>query len=342
MTAVGRSPGKQGLGALLERDRQLREAAELLADIRAERGRLLLVEAPPGLGKSTLVEHVAAHAGTAGSRVVSAAGRELERGLGWGVARSLFEPWLFSLPREERDEVLGGPAASARVLFDTDADPEERPASDVSFGILHGLYWLAVRLTEGGSSLLVVDDAHWVDEPSLRFLSYVLGRIGDQPIGLLVAARTGESGEGGLLTALAADRSTTVCELEPLGPEAVAALIRDRVPAADDGFCRRCWELTAGNPLGVRELVSALAERAPAQAALDLDAIAERAARSLSRSVLRRLGALSQRRSHGRRGGRGVRGRRRAPSCCGACRARDVRRPRRGRRALARRHPRCG
>ena len=52
------------------------------------------MEAPPGLGKSTLAEHVVAQARADGFLALSAAGRELERGLGWGVARSLFEPWL--------------------------------------------------------------------------------------------------------------------------------------------------------------------------------------------------------------------------------------------------------
>jgi hypothetical protein len=75
---------------LLERERALRAADGLLADARRGRGRLLFVEAGPGFGKSTLVEHVVARA--EGLTVLRAAGRELERGLGWGVVRSLFEP----------------------------------------------------------------------------------------------------------------------------------------------------------------------------------------------------------------------------------------------------------
>jgi predicted ATPase len=59
----------------------------------------------------------------------------------------------------------------------------------VSLGILHGLYWLAVRLAEEAPLLIVVDDAQWADEPSLRILSDALGRIGEEPIGPLVAAR---------------------------------------------------------------------------------------------------------------------------------------------------------
>ena len=166
MATVARWPAKEGIGALLERERELREARELLVDAHRQRGRLLLIEAPPGLGKSTLVDHIGALADAEGLRVLKAAGHELERGLGWGVARSLFEPWLFAATPADRDELLSGPAASARILFEADADADPRPASEVSFGILHGLYWVALRLAEATPLLIVVDDAHWADEPS--------------------------------------------------------------------------------------------------------------------------------------------------------------------------------
>jgi hypothetical protein len=199
-----------------------------------------------------------------------------------GVVRSLFEPWLFSLPEEERGDLLAGPSASASLLLGPDGDSARLPASDVNFAILHGLYWLAVRAGESSPTLLIVDDAQWADEPSLRLLAYLLGRIGDRPIGVLAAARTGEHGASDLVAQLAAERTVMVCEPAPLSAAAVTTLIRDRIPGAEDAFCRRCWELTAGNPLGVRELLSAIGEDTPDAATRDLDAIAVRAARSLS------------------------------------------------------------
>ena len=78
---------------------------------------------------------------------------------------------------EERADLLAGPAASASLLFGPEGEVSALPTSEVSFGILHGLYWLAIRAAENQPTLLVVDDAHWADEPSLRLLSYVLGLI---------------------------------------------------------------------------------------------------------------------------------------------------------------------
>jgi DNA-binding CsgD family transcriptional regulator len=289
MTAV--ELGSAAPTGLLERENELATVRAWLGDVRAERGRMLLVEAPAGLGKSALIDHVREIA-RGEFILLRASGSEVEQELGWGVARSLFEPWLRRLPDHERADVLSGPAASAKLLLAPGGEATGLPASEASFAILHGLYWLATHAAETRPTLLIVDDAHWADEPSLRLLAFVLGRIRDQPIGLLVAARTGEPGAGGLLGHLAAEAGVTVCEPAPLSAAAVTALIRERLPEADADFCARCHELTAGNPLGVREVLLAITECPPAAAERDLETIAERAARSLSRSVLRRLAAL--------------------------------------------------
>ena len=86
----------------------------LLADAAHDRGRLLRIEAPPGMGKSALVEHIAeTRSRTRVCVVPSAAGREPERGLGWGVAWSLFELAVARCSAQERDELLSGSAAAA-------------------------------------------------------------------------------------------------------------------------------------------------------------------------------------------------------------------------------------
>ena len=289
MSTVG-VPGPGEL--LLERDSELQAVSRLLANAGAGRGRLLVVEGQAGLGKSTLIDQLEALAISDGFVVLRAAGRELEQALGWGVARALFEPWLLARPLGDREDLLAGPASSASLLLGPEGEVGELPASEVSFGILHGLFWLTARIAESQPTLLVVDDAHWADEPSLRLLAYLLGRIRDQRVGLLVAARSGEPGAGGVLTQLSAERDVAVCELAPLSATAVRTLVRARLPPAEESFCARCWELTAGNPLGVREVLAAIVEESAEVTEPDLDAVAERAARALSRSVLRRLAAL--------------------------------------------------
>ena len=103
-------------------------------------------------------------------------------------------------------------------------------------------------------------------------------------------------------------RASTACIRS--GRPSVGDLVQRRVKGADEAFRRRCFELTAGNPLQLRELLVAL-ERAeePADEAT-LQAGAAAAARSLERSVVRPARRHDRAGAGTCRGGRGVRGRR--------------------------------
>ena len=292
-TEVQAGRGPPATVPLLEREVELAALRELLEAAERGHGGLAVVEGPAGAGKSALLDRAAVMAGEQGVDVLRARGHELERSFAWGVARSLLGKSLAGRADVERDELLSGPAAPARALLDAGEEGTSADRSEARFAILHALYWLGVRLAESGPLLLVVDDAQWADEPSLRFLVYLAGRLSDQPIAVVVGARAGELGEGELLRQLAGEPGAQIRALPSLGAAAVVELVRRRFPHADDEFCRRCVELTAGNPLQLRELLAAIGQQALPADASTLVAAAEVAARSLSRSVLRRLAALS-------------------------------------------------
>src|SRR5215212_4035016 len=100
--------------ALLERDRELAELDRVLAEARAGSGRLLLVEAAAGLGKTRLLREARRRADAAGMRVLAARATELERDFPFGVVRQLFEPALADADRVVRAALFDGPAAAAR------------------------------------------------------------------------------------------------------------------------------------------------------------------------------------------------------------------------------------
>ena len=67
----------------------------------------------------------------------------------------------------------------ARPLFEE--VPDRAAADDRLFARFHGLHWLCARLAEERPLALLVDDAHWADEHSLRFLAYLEARIEEIP-----------------------------------------------------------------------------------------------------------------------------------------------------------------
>jgi Rad3-related DNA helicase len=75
----------------LERDEELARIGELIAGARAGSGRLALIEAPAGVGKTRLLDEACEAGEAAGLRVLRARGVELERAFAFGVVRQLLE-----------------------------------------------------------------------------------------------------------------------------------------------------------------------------------------------------------------------------------------------------------
>ena len=302
------------------------------------RGVAVLLEGPAGIGKTSLLE-AALRLAEGRLGVLAARGGELERDFAYGVVRQLFERRVADAP----ERWLDGAAALAAPLVGLETG--ERPGDDPTAAALHGLYWLTANLAADGPLLVAIDDLHWVDAASLRFLAYLARRVGELPVLLVAASRPpSESHAPDVLEALAAER----LEPAPLSVAAVGRLVGDELAAA-------CHEATGGNPF----LVAAAAEHG------ELDP--RNPARSVIRFVSRRLGGLGPdavalaravavlgtgrraaprvraRRARRRRGRRGRAGRRRRAGRAPAARVRAPDRPRRGRRELspperARRH----
>ncbi|HEY7633763.1 MAG TPA: AAA family ATPase, partial [Thermoleophilaceae bacterium] len=175
-----------GQTPLVERERELETFDDLLSRGQSGPG-LVLIEGPAGIGKTRLMDELIRRAGQTGMRVLAGRGGHLERDFPFGVVRQLFEPAL--VDAGERERLLAGAAAPAAPIFEAFV-PAGPAAGDGSFAALHGLYWLAANIAEEGPLLLVVDDVHWCDPPSLRYLAYVARRLGGSGIVLALSLRT--------------------------------------------------------------------------------------------------------------------------------------------------------
>jgi predicted ATPase len=254
------APPLPGVDLLLERERELHCIDAAIAAARAGSGRGVVVEGPAGIGKSAVLAAARLSALDGSARVLRARGAELERDFAFGVVRQLFEPMLHEASPAERDDLLQGPARlAARVLGLPGAleEGEAPPAApDASFTVLHGLYWLCANVAADQLVVLSVDDAHWADTSSLRFLTYLLPRLEELKIALLVAARPeAEAEQAHLLATLTGDPRADVVQPAPLSLAAVGRLVAERLELVPEAaFTSACQRATGGSPFLVREL----------------------------------------------------------------------------------------
>jgi hypothetical protein len=214
-------------------------------------GSVVVVEGPAGIGKTTLLDAAAAEAGRRGMTVLRARGNPLEQDFAFGIARQLFAP-VRATPAWAG--ICHGPAELAERVLTTEP-PAPGHTVEAMHAAAHGLFWLTANHAARGPAVLCVDDVHWADLPSLRWLVGVARRIDELPLVVVLATRTGEPVFDprilGELTAVAA-----VVRPQPLDPAAAAALVRSALPTATPGFARACHTSTGGNPFLLTTLLS--------------------------------------------------------------------------------------
>lgn len=275
---------------LLERAAELAVLARALQAVGSGRGATVVLEGPAGIGKSRLLSAAVQSLG-GDAEILWARGGESERDFPFGVARQLFERRVLRAEAAERARLLGGPAAPAGELLAGPAWGRSLPAdSDALPAAVHGLYWLCANLSEPRPLVLVVDDLHWCDAATVRFLLYLAHRSADLPILLLTARRTGEpSSVTPQIAALADQPGALTLVLAPLSAAGVTALVRHVFPEAEEAFCAACAEATGGNPFLLHELLLAARMEDLEPSAAGAARLAHLAPESVALSVLLRL-----------------------------------------------------
>ena len=282
---------------LLERDQELTRIEEaVVATSRGGHG-LLLIEGPAGIGKTALLACACERAREHGLLTLGGRGSEVEATFPFGVVRQLFAPHLSRMTASERRLALSGGAAGAgRLLAARLAGNGARAAQEPStwFAALNSLYMFTANVAAGKPVLLSVDEAHWSDAPSLRFLLYLARRLESLPVLVALAARMEEQeSDARLFGQLRSEPDLEAIRPRALSESAVALVIeRDLGMAPDRAFVTACHGATAGNPFLTRELVSSLAIEGVVPHAESAGRLARVAPDSVIRSVMLRLSGL--------------------------------------------------
>ena len=260
-----------GVLPLIGRDSEL---ARIRAEAEAARGgtgRVVLVLGDAGIGKTRLVDDVVHEATLTGHAVLFGRAHESSQILPFGPWREALAPWVRA-PGEDLMEDLA-PAwrrELARVFPDCLAAESDSPPSSGDYTrLFEAIAALLATFSSRSATLLVLEDAHWADEMSLRLLSFLSRRVSAWPLLILVTARNDDPvATPALRVALRElDRDPKVVRLGllPLSRAETAALVRTlmgsaRAEADVEGLTDRAWALSEGNPFTVVELVRAIEE----------------------------------------------------------------------------------
>jgi DNA-binding CsgD family transcriptional regulator len=221
---------------IIGREHEL-EVLTAAVDAAAEAGRAVAVCGEPGIGKSVLIEAAARRGQERGYLVLRSTGVEAESQLPFAGLHELVRP------------VLGAadalPAPQRRALLSAFGVAEDRSPEPflICLAALNVLTGVSARQPVA----VIVDDVHWLDQPSQDALAFLARRIHDDRVTVV----------GGLRTEYATPflpASGQVLKIEPLDEESSRALLRACAPHLDATGYEQILEHAQGNPLALAEL----------------------------------------------------------------------------------------
>jgi DNA-binding SARP family transcriptional activator/tetratricopeptide (TPR) repeat protein len=274
LTFHSHAPAQTDEGPLVGREK---ESADLRSWWEASQhgaARLLLVDGDAGIGKTRLVSELARSVEAEGAVVL------------WGRCDedpvAPFQPFAEALGRYfqslSADEISVMPewrlAELSRLVLRLGeyTPPREIDVTDPEndrFRFFGAVTATLTEMAERGPVLLVVDDLHWANQPTLLLLRHLLRSNEGAAPGIVAMYRDTdvdtEHPVRSVLADLRADRTLTRVHLNGLTAAAVDALVRAS-PLAGSGLSEQLFALTGGNPLFLDELLRQLDSADPAVA----------------------------------------------------------------------------
>jgi DNA-binding SARP family transcriptional activator len=226
------------------RERELSALTAALDEALAGRGRLVLLEGEPGIGKSYLADQFIHTARQRGARVL--AGRAWEAG-----GAPAYWPWLQSL--------------RGRELFPENDEAGATAPETARFRFFDRVAAMLRTEAEQRAIVLFLDDLHAADASSLLLLQFVARELPTMHVLILGAYRSVDPVPAealtAALTALAREPVAQVIALQGLTEEDVAAYVSlVRPELASSGLASRLQSKTEGNPLFVAEMIRLLGD----------------------------------------------------------------------------------
>ncbi|MGV0715063.1 AAA family ATPase [Mycolicibacterium sp. XJ662] len=221
---------------------ELKVMAELIAGVADGRGGVLVIEGPPGIGKSRLLTEGLSLAEKAGLRPLFGEAFEYQQTV------PFFSLFMATL---RADPPVGDGEALRRL----------GTSSDLRFWVMRDLQ-AAIYATASRTPLIILlEDIHWADNATLLALRSLAATRPGAPVLWVLTVRTGAGGPAVRETLTALEREgATVLRLTPMTPCAVAEIVQDAVRASADASLLTLADKAHGNPFLLKELLRGLDE----------------------------------------------------------------------------------
>mgnify|MGYP000505799013 CR=1 FL=1 len=241
--------------ALVGRTGEQAAIVQAFAPIDEGEGAVLALVGDAGIGKSALLQEVAAQAAERDLLLLGGRAAEHEADVPFGLVVAALDDHAGSMHARRLESV----GVDLAAVLPAAADPEDQggarpdePGAAERFRYHRALRALLELIGRERPFVLVLDDVHWADEGSLEFILHLLRNPPRVPHLLVVATRPVEASarilDGVRTSPLPLARTLTV---GPLDDAAAAQLVGD-LPAA---VRQRVVAEAGGNPLFLRELV---------------------------------------------------------------------------------------
>ncbi len=257
-------------GVFVGRERELADLKDGLEEALGGRGRLLLLVGEPGIGKTRTAEELATYARVRGAKVHW--GRSHE-----GEGAPAYWPWAQAIRSyvREADPValaweLGQGAGDVaqlvpevREMLGEVAEPPALDPDEARFRLFDSIATFLAAASRSRPLVLVLDDLHWADEPSLLLLKFVARQVSDSGLLVVGTYRDVELGRhhplARTLAELAEIQGSRRVQLRGLDTDAVERFIEMTAGIEPPlGLAAAVHEQTEGNPFFLTEVVRLL------------------------------------------------------------------------------------
>jgi DNA-binding SARP family transcriptional activator/tetratricopeptide (TPR) repeat protein len=267
-TPVPASAAKAGLasdGGMVGRDAELDDLRAILGESMTGRGAVVIVRGEAGIGKTRLARELLAGAARDGVRTADCGGLDLGGAAPFGLWAELIRGLLVDLPRPPLD--AHWPDDLARLSPDAQerlrSGREDRPSATPELERAR-LFEAIVALVQWAAHdrplLLLMEDTHIADAPSLELIGYVGRRLAEHAVLLVLTRRElPRRAEADQLEHALRTRGVIARELvlEPLAAEPIERLAGSVAPLGASDL-RRVLSTAEGNPLLAVETARAL------------------------------------------------------------------------------------